>query len=77
MSKYEPLWIYLKKEQKDSFKLSFDDILNILGFKIDHSFLKYKNEAKDYGYEVIKISLKEKYIIISKYKIKEVRPNDR
>lgn len=68
MSKYEPLWIYLKKEQKDSFRLSFDDILNILGFKIDHSFLKYKNEAKDYGYEVIKISLKEKYIIISKYK---------
>ena len=68
MSKYEPLWIYLKKEQKNSFKLSFDDILNILGFKIDHSFLKYKNEAKDYGYEVIKISLKEKYIIISKYK---------
>ena len=68
MSKYEPLWIYLKKEQKDIFRLSFDDILNILGFKIDHSFLKYKNEAKDYGYEVIKISLKEKYIIISKYK---------
>ncbi len=68
MSKYEPLWIYLKKEQKESFRLSFDDILNILGFKIDHSFLKYKNEAKDYGYEVIKISLKEKYIIISKYK---------
>ncbi len=27
MSKYEPLWIYLKKEQKDSFRLSFDDIL--------------------------------------------------
>lgn len=68
MSKYEPLWIYLKKEQKDRFRLSFDDILNILGFKIDHSFFKYKNEAKDYGYEVIKISLKEKYIIISKYK---------
>ena len=68
MSKYEPLWIYLKKEQKESFRLSFDDIFNILGFKIYHSFLKYKNEAKDYGYEVIKISLKEKYIIISKYK---------
>ena len=68
MSKYEPLWIYLKEKQKDSFRLSFDDILNILGFKIDHSFLNYKKEAKDYGYEVIKISLKEKYIIISKYK---------
>lgn len=68
MSKYEPLWIYLKEKQNDNYRLSFDDILNILGFKIDHSFLKYKNEAKDYGYEVIKISLKEKYIIISKYK---------
>lgn len=68
MSKYEPLWIYLKEKQNDNYRLSFDDILNILGFKIDHSFLKYKNEAKDYGYEVIKISLKEKYVIISKYK---------
>ena len=38
MSKYEPLWIYLKIEQKDSFRLSYDDILNILGFKIDHFF---------------------------------------
>lgn len=68
MSKYEPLWIYLKEKQNDNYRLSFDDILNILGFKIDHSFLNYKKEAKDYGYEVIKISLKEKYIIISKYK---------
>lgn len=68
MSKYEPLWIYLKEKQKDNYRLSFDDIFNILGFKIDHSFLNYKKEAKDYGYEVIKISLKEKYVIISKYK---------
>lgn len=42
--------------------LSFEEIKNILGFKIDHSFLNYKKELKDYGYEVKKISLKDQQI---------------
>lgn len=66
MSKYDPLWKYLKANNKQSRVLLFDEIKNILGFSIDHSFLNYKKEAKDYGYTVKKISLKEKTIIFEK-----------
>lgn len=66
MSKYVTLWEYLKENNKDNYKLSFEEIKNILGFDINHSFLKYKREANDYGYEVIKISIKEKIILFKK-----------
>ncbi len=66
MSKNEPLWKYVKKNNKDSFKLTFEEILDILGFDIDHSFLKYKKELNDYGYEVGKISMKEKTVSFNK-----------
>ncbi len=66
MSKYEPLWKYLKKNSKDNYKLSYEEIKNILGFDIDHSFLIYKKEAKEYGYEVGKISMKENTIIFNR-----------
>ena len=66
MSKYEPLWNYLKENQKESYKLTYEEIKNILGFEIDHSFLSYKKELKDYGYEVGKISTKEKTVIFNK-----------
>ena len=66
MSKYEPLWRYLKVNKKDSYKLSYEEIKNILGFDIDHSFLTYKKESKEYGYEVGKISMKEKTVMFNK-----------
>ncbi len=66
ISKYEPLWTYLKENGKDSCKLSYDEIKSVLGFDIDHSFLSYKKEAKNYGYEVGKISMKEKTVIFNK-----------
>ena len=62
MSKYDPLWKHLKVQKKPSLVLSFDEIKDILGFSIDHSFLNYKKEANGYGYAVEKISLKEKKI---------------
>ena len=68
MSKYEPLWKYFKDNNKDEYKLSFDEVKKIVGFDIDHSFLKYKKELLEYGYEVEKISIKEEFILI--YKIK-------
>lgn len=66
MSKYEKLWIYLQSNHKNRYKLSYDKIKSILGFNLDHSFLTYKKEVKDYGYEVLKISMKEKIIIFTK-----------
>ena len=65
-SKYVKLWEYIKNNNKEYYKLSFDDIENILGFKIDHSFLNCKKELVEYGYVVKKISLKEKYVEIDK-----------
>ena len=41
-------------------------IKNVLGFEIDHSFLNYKKELLEYGYEVFKISLKEKTVLFNK-----------
>lgn len=66
MSKYEPLWKYLKANQKENYELSYKEIETILGFPIDHSFLNYKKESKIYGYEVRKISIKEKTIFFNK-----------
>ena len=66
MSKYEALWEYLRKDGSPSLKLTFDEIQVIAGIKLDHSFLNYKKELIQYGYEVGKISLKEQFIIFIK-----------
>ncbi|MFA5283344.1 MAG: hypothetical protein WC366_02345 [Bacilli bacterium] len=66
MSKYNPLWNYLKRNGGSRLILSFDEIQNILGFSIDHSFLTYKKELKEFGYEVEKISLKNKTVLFSR-----------
>ena len=66
MSKYNALWEYVQSRNEQSFKLTYDEIESILGFPIDHSFLKYKKELVEYGYEVGKILMKEKNIIFHK-----------
>ncbi len=66
MSKYQPLWNYIKEKQKVNYKLTYEEIKSILGFEIDHSFLSYKKELKEYGYEVGKISMKEKTVTFNK-----------
>lgn len=66
MSKYDSLWEYLKSNNEDNYKLSYEEIKEILGFDIDYSFLTYKKEAEKYGYKVWKISIKEKTVIFNK-----------
>ena len=66
MSKYDPLWKYLEDNNKEKYILSYEEIKNILGFEINHSFLTYKKEAKEYGYEVGKISMKERTVIFNR-----------
>ncbi|MDR0822831.1 MAG: hypothetical protein LBN20_03505 [Endomicrobium sp.] len=66
MSKYEPLWKHLQMDGRDTFRLTFEEIKDILGFEIDHSFLTYKKETAGFGYQVGKISLKEKHITFNK-----------
>lgn len=65
MSKYTPLWEYVQKSGNPSFKLTFEEIQEIAGVPIDHSFLKYKKELTDYGYQVGKISMKEQTVIFN------------
>lgn len=52
MSKYNSLWEYVQSNGSRSFKLTFEEIQNITGIPIDHSFLKYKKELTEYGYLV-------------------------
>ena len=68
MSKYEPLWRYLKENDRNDYRLSFAQIQEICGFDFDHSFLTYKKELPDYGYEFKKLSLKEKWVWIVRKK---------
>lgn len=65
MSKYRPLWEYIK--QNGTEKLTFSEIQTILGFLIDHSFLNYKKELEEYGYQVKKISMKEQIVLFHAY----------
>lgn len=62
MSKYEPLWDYAVQHEPGQFSLTFNEIENVLGFQIDHSFLKYKKELAERGAEVLRISLKNKTV---------------
>lgn len=62
MSKFDPLWKFVADKAEDSFKLSYEEIENIAGVPIDHSFLTYKKELLEYGYKVGKISMKNKTV---------------
>lgn len=66
MSKYNALWEYVKNSDAQSLKLTFDEIQNIAGVPIDHSFLNFKKELADYSYRVGKISMKEKTVSFEK-----------
>ncbi len=66
MSKYNALWEYVRENGSQSMKLTFEEIQNIAGIPIDHSFLKYKKELTEYGYEVEKISMKTKTVVFRK-----------
>jgi hypothetical protein len=57
MSKYDALWVYVQKDGSPTLKLTFGQIQEIAGIPIDHSFLRYKKELTDYGYQVGKISI--------------------
>lgn len=54
------------KQGNQSFILTFDEIAEIAGINIDHSFLKYKKELTEYGYQVGKISMKEHTVMFYK-----------
>ena len=66
MRKYDALWAWIKENGTDSFQLTFAEIEQIAGLPIDHSFLPYKKELMDYGYQVGKASMKEQTVFFQK-----------
>lgn len=62
MSKYQKLWKYIKEQSNETLKLTYDEIENIAGIPLDHSFLTYKKELLKYGWQVKKIHMKEKFV---------------
>ena len=66
MSKYDALWTYVQKDGSQTLRLTFAQIQEIAGVPIDHSFLRYKRELTDYGYQVGKISMKEQTVIFKR-----------
>ena len=62
MSKYQKLWKYIKEQSSEPLKLSYDEIENIAGVPLDHSFLTYKKELLKYGRQVKRIQMKEKCV---------------
>lgn len=68
MSKYKPLWDYVRTQDAD-FVLTFDRIEEILGISIDHSFLTYKKELSKYGWQVNKISMKNRTVSFIKLQL--------
>jgi hypothetical protein len=68
MSKFNALWEYVGQREENSFQLTFDEIHQIAGIEIDHSFLTFKKELPAYGYQVGKISLKQQTVQFVKLK---------
>lgn len=66
MSKYNALWDYVRSQPAPLLMLTFDEIQQIAGIPIDHSFLQYKKELAAYGWQVVKISMKEKTVCFAK-----------
>lgn len=62
MSKYDALWQYISETDKDTLTLSFEEIAEISGVQIDHSFLRFKKELMAYGFEAKKISMKNESV---------------
>ena len=44
----------LKENNKENYKLSYEEIKKIIEFEIDHSFLTYKKEKKNLDMKFIK-----------------------
>lgn len=70
MSKYEKLWKYIQESDKTRITLSFDEIGEIAAVPLDHSFLKYKKELMEYGWEVSKISMKAQMVLFVRNEVK-------
>lgn len=66
MSKYDGLWKYVSQQGEPSLTLTFEEIAEKGAVELDHSFLTFKKELAEYGYEVKKISMKKRTVLFIK-----------
>ena len=66
MSRYTPLWRWIAQNVQSPCLMTFAQIENILGFPIDHAFLTFKKELTEYGYKVVKISMKAQTVLFER-----------
>lgn len=59
---YDRLAEWIVNNGSDRFGLTFKEMAAILGFEINHAFLTYKKQLLQYGYEVEKISMKNRTV---------------
>lgn len=69
MSKYQPLWEHVSSQNAD-FTMTYAEIEAVAGIPIDHSFLTYKKELLPYGWQVGKISMKNRTVQFIKTEVK-------
>lgn len=62
---YSPLWDYVRNSEKFPLILTFAQIQDIIGCPLQHSFLSEKKKLLEYGCSVVKISMKEKYVVFN------------
>ena len=65
MSKYDALWRSIQDSGTKELTLTFDQIEDLAGVPLDHSFLRYKKELIEYGREVDGISRKAQTVTLS------------
>lgn len=66
MSKYTPLWEYVKANGNPSLSLTFDEIYAIANITVDASFLNDSKALMEYGYQVAKISMEDKIVMFNR-----------
>lgn len=52
MSKYQALWEYVREKECKSLKLTFDEIADIVGIPLDHSFLNKQTDSITVRFQV-------------------------
>lgn len=71
MSKYDPLWEYVRSCPQNQLTLTFDEVGKIAGVPIDHAFLRFKKELEAFGWQVGKISMKAQTVAFHKQEEKD------
>lgn len=63
MSKYDSLWTHVAQCPEERLTLTFQQIGEICGVPVDHSFLRYKEDLTAYDWQVKKVSIKEQTVL--------------